>query len=174
MPWCALQRGGPVPHLGQPPARHTRALQGRRGQDGGRPGEAVSDRDGGWQGGLGVLQAQAEPLLPPGSRRGRSTAGGGPTTMTPTSTTSTRGTPSSTRRPRGSTGNTRPRSNRTWRGARPCEPGTAETKHRQTEPGEGQSCESLGQSTQNLPGTAHSWLLCCSSHTNLNCIRSRL
>lgn len=55
-----------------------------------------------------------------GSIREPSTAGAGPTTTTQTSTTSTRGTPSSTKRPSGSTESTRQRSNRTWRGARPC------------------------------------------------------
>lgn len=52
--------------------------------------------------------------------RDPSTAGAGPTTMTQTSTTSTRGTPSSTKRLSVSTANTQERSNRTWRGAQRC------------------------------------------------------
>lgn len=52
-----------------------------------------------------------------GLRSGPNTAGAGPTTMTQTLTTSTRGTPSSTRRQSGSMANTQLRSSRIWREA---------------------------------------------------------
>lgn len=55
-----------------------------------------------------------------GLRSGPSTADAGPTTTTPTSTTSMRGTPSSTRRRSVSMANTQQRSSKTWRGAQRC------------------------------------------------------